>query len=152
MISKGYNYICSGYLVEDKRVLLVLHNIFKKWVPPGGHVEDGEMFSETAEREFAEETGIKVRAISSAPVLHQPDENASPLPLPFYTDVLREGLKIPTIAQYYYVEPMGEYRLKFDPNELDDAQWFGIEELEKIETFEQVRSLSRYVLKYHPNC
>lgn len=149
-ISK-YNHICSGYLVEDSKVLLVLHNGFKKWTPPGGHVEQDETFAETAEREFTEETGLTVRALSAAPIIHAPDNNATPLPLPFYTDVMLEGFAVPTIGQYYYVERVGHQEIVMQEEELDDARWFSIDELDDIATFDQVRSLARFALENHPN-
>jgi len=151
MSTTKYNYVCSGYLIENEKILLVLHNVFKKWVPPGGHIEDDETFAQTAEREFVEETGIEVRALSSGPVIHLPDNNATPLQLPFYTDLLVEGFKKPTISQYYYVQRTGDHELVFDTNELDDARWFSLEELDEIETFDQVRSLSKYALLNYPN-
>ena len=145
-----YNFICSGYLVKDKKVLLVLHNVFHKWVPPGGHVDPGETFAEAAEREFWEETGLRVAAVSAAPVIHPKDNNATPLPLPFYTDVMLEGFKKPTVGQYFYVEQIGSGDVTHDAAELDDARWFGQEELASIETFDQVRSVAQYAMGHYP--
>ncbi len=146
-----YNYICAGYLVKDGKVLLVLHNIFHKWVPPGGHVDPDETFAEAAEREFTEETGLNVKAISSAPTIHPKDDNATPLALPFYTDVMLEGFRKPTIGQYFYFKQVGNSELKYDSKELDDARWFGIEELAALETFDQVRSVAAYAIRNYPS-
>lgn len=132
-------------------MLLVLHNGFKKWTPPGGHVEPNETFAETAEREFFEETGLSVSAISAAPIIHTPDHNATPLPLPFYTDIMLEGFAIPTIGQYFYVERVGDEELRMQADELDDIRWFSVDQLNDIETFDQVRSLARYALANHPH-
>lgn len=55
-----------GVLVEEDRLLLVkLHSPVSDslvWTPPGGGVQFGESIFETVEREFLEETSLKVKA------------------------------------------------------------------------------------------
>jgi 8-oxo-dGTP pyrophosphatase MutT (NUDIX family) len=149
----GFVYICSGYLVERGRVLLVSHNRFGRWVPPGGHIEPGETFAGTAAREFREETGLPVEIISSQPQIHPPDANATPEPVPFYVDLEREGFPVPAVAQFFYVrraagaagqEPQAQLA------EVGAARWFGWEDLADLPTFEQVRSVSRFALRNYP--
>ncbi|MGW0884490.1 NUDIX hydrolase [Streptomyces sp. NPDC002671] len=149
----GLVYICSGYLVERGKVLLVHHNRFDKWVPPGGHIEPGESFAGTAEREFKEETGLLVEAISSQPAIHPADDNATPEPVPFYVDIEREGFATPALVQFYYVrrqEGTSEQPVEAQLEEVHGAGWFGLEDLEKLPTFEQVRSLARFALLNYP--
>jgi 8-oxo-dGTP pyrophosphatase MutT (NUDIX family) len=151
----GVVYICSGYLVEQGRVLLVHHNRFGQWVPPGGHIEPGETFAQTAAREFKEETGLLVRVLSSQPaVIHPPDRNATPEPVPFYVDLEREGFRIPAIAQYYFVQRQdgtASQELQAQPEEVCDAAWFTLADLDDLPTFEQVRSVARFALRNYPD-
>ncbi|WP_165975347.1 NUDIX hydrolase [Actinomadura rubrisoli] len=147
----GFVLICSGYLVEQGRVLLVHHNRFGKWVPPGGHIEPGETFAEIAVREFKEETGLLVEALSAQPVIHPPDGNATPEPAPFYVDLEREGFRIPAIVQFFYVRRIGgEQELQAQLEEVADARWFTLGDLDDLPTFEQVRSLARFALRNYP--
>ncbi len=149
----GYVLVCSGYLVEHGKILLVHHNRFDKWVPPGGHIEPGETFAETAVREFKEETGLLVEAVSSQPVIHPPDANATPEPVPFYVDVEREGFAVPAIVQFFYVRRFAGTDgrpLSAQIAEVHDAAWFSLAELDVVPTFEQVRSLARYALRNYP--
>lgn len=149
----GLVYICSGYLVERGKVLLVHHNRFDKWVPPGGHIEAGESFAGTAVREFKEETGLLVEAISSQPAIHPADDNATPEPVPFYVDIERQGFAIPALVQFFYVrrqEGTGEQEVEAQLEEVHGAGWFGLEALEQLPTFEQVRSLARFALLNYP--
>ena len=147
----GFSLVCSGYLVEDGKVLLVHHRGFDKWVPPGGHVEAGDTFDQTAVREFKEETGLDVEAISATATLLN-DDNATPLPGPFYVDLEKEGFRFPSITQFYYVRRLaGGSELTPQLEEVHGLGWFGLEELDDLPTFEQVRVISRYAIENHPD-
>jgi 8-oxo-dGTP pyrophosphatase MutT (NUDIX family) len=149
----GFVLICAGYLVERGRVLLVHHNRFGKWVPPGGHIEPGETFAEAAVREFKEETGLLVEALSSQPIIHPPDDNATPEPVPFYVDLEREGFPIPAVVQFYYVHRLAGsvgQELQAQLDEVKEARWFTLAELDDLPTLEQVRSLARFAIGNYP--
>jgi 8-oxo-dGTP pyrophosphatase MutT (NUDIX family) len=149
----GLVYCCSGYLVERGKVLLVHHNRFDKWVPPGGHIEPGESFAGTAVREFKEETGLLVEAISSQSSIHPADHNATPEPVPFYVDIEREGFPTPALVQFFYVQRQAgarEQAVEAQLEEVHGAAWFGLEDLDTLKTFDQVRSLARFALLNYP--
>lgn len=48
------------YLVHEDKFLLLFHPKHQKWLPPGGHLEEGETPPETARREVLEETGLLI--------------------------------------------------------------------------------------------
>ena len=115
-------------------------------------MEVGETFAEAAEREFYEETSIRVRALSAAPVIHPPDQNATPQPVPFYVDREVEGFSAPALVQFFFVEPVNGYlNPRAELEEIDRCEWFGLQDLDAITTFDQVRSLARWVLEHHPS-
>lgn len=149
----GLVYCCSGYLVERGRVLLVHHNRFDKWVPPGGHIEPGESFAGTAVREFKEETGLLVEVIAGRPAIHPADHNATPEPVPFYVDIEREGFPTPALVQFFFVRRQPDTRgqaVEAGFDEVHGAAWFGLEDLDDLRTFDQVRSLARFALLNYP--
>jgi 8-oxo-dGTP diphosphatase len=147
----GHALVCSGYLVEDGKVLLVHHNRFEKWVPPGGHVEAGDTFSGAAAREVLEETGLYVEVLSATPALID-DDNATPLPGPFYVDLEGEGFPIPSITQFFWVRRLDTTQdISPQFQEVHDVRWFDATEIESMPTFEQVRVLCRYALTHHPD-
>lgn len=149
--SEKYNFAAVGYLVKNNKVLLVHHNRFNKWVPPGGHVEQKETFAEAVVREFFEETNLMVEVISTGPHIHPDDTNATFQPLPFYTDVLVEGFKKPTLCFYYFVKAInGDDQLKHQQEELHGLGWFDKQELLRLPTFDQVVSVTNYVLENYP--
>lgn len=57
-------YTAAGILIHENKVLLVKHKKLQIWLNPGGHIEGDELPHQAAEREFFEETGVKVKAIN----------------------------------------------------------------------------------------
>lgn len=54
-----------GILIEKGKILLVKHKSIGKdgmlWAPPGGGMQFGESAEKTVQREFEEETGLKIK-------------------------------------------------------------------------------------------
>ncbi|NCN06900.1 MAG: NUDIX domain-containing protein [Candidatus Pacebacteria bacterium] len=55
-------YTAAGMLIHQDKTLLIHHKKLNLWLCPGGHIEDGELPHQAAEREFKEETGVAVVA------------------------------------------------------------------------------------------
>lgn len=96
---------------ESGEILLVRHEGVDKWVLPGGGVQSGESFRETAKRELDEEAGIaaEYEGLAMANRIHiECDSYRTWGVLPIF-EARAESLE-PTIA---------------DPDdEISDAQWF----------------------------
>jgi ADP-ribose pyrophosphatase YjhB (NUDIX family) len=56
-------YTSTVYILEEGKVLLLLHPKLNKWLPPGGHVEVNELPTECAKREALEETGLLIELL-----------------------------------------------------------------------------------------
>jgi len=150
----GFVYACSGYLVEGGRVLLVHHRGWDMWVPPGGHLEPGDTFARAAEREFKEETGLEVEAISSQPMIEMDDGRNLPEPVPFFVDLEHHFEPNPGIVQFFWVRRTKNSRDKehsAQAKELHGVDWFSAEQIERLNTFDQVKKLAKYSLQHHPD-
>ena len=56
-------FTVAVFVVHRGRVLLLFHPKLGMWLPPGGHIEPGELPDEAAIREVFEETGVRVRLV-----------------------------------------------------------------------------------------
>ena len=65
VIDMARHFCASAFVInpKNKKILLVKHHLFDKWVQPGGHIEDDETPEEAAAREVFEETGIRIKLI-----------------------------------------------------------------------------------------
>lgn len=139
-------FCASAFIInpEDKKILLIKHKKFNKWVQPGGHIEDDELPEEAAEREAYEETGVKIKLLGE----HFPRENDCIKPLGIQKNRSSKGeIHIDII---YAAIPL-TFDLKFDPNESTDIGWFSRNDLENISVFQDIKITMEYILKNYYN-
>jgi 8-oxo-dGTP pyrophosphatase MutT (NUDIX family) len=58
----------ATFVVHRRRVLLLFHPKIGLWLPPGGHIEVGELPDQAAVREVLEETGVRCRLVGETGV------------------------------------------------------------------------------------
>ncbi|MDQ3702092.1 MAG: NUDIX domain-containing protein [Chloroflexota bacterium] len=70
-------FTVAVFVVHQGAVLLHWHRRLQRWLPPGGHVDPGELPDEAAVRETREETGLAVELLDApggAPALGRASE------------------------------------------------------------------------------
>jgi len=75
------HFTASAVVIHHGHILLIHHKRIGAWLPPGGHIEDGELPHQAALREVQEESGVSCRLIS-APVVETGDPDSFILPAP----------------------------------------------------------------------
>jgi len=62
----------AGAIIHERKILLVRHNVLKKWQIPGGLQEIGESIQQTVQREIKEELSLDLVAGSLIAVYSHP--------------------------------------------------------------------------------
>lgn len=138
------HFTASAWILTQsnpKKMLLVHHKKFNKWLQPGGHIEWNENPVEAAIRETQEETGIDISFLLEK--ITMVGEGASFLPSP---EIFMEQ-KIPAYQdqpEHFhldmgYVVEVEEQELTVNEHESHDIGWFTREEILKLEIHEDTR-------------
>ncbi len=100
-------------VVDEEYILLVDHKNAKRWLPTGGHVEEGEDPRSTVVRELKEELGL--------------DLSESELDAPLMVSVTETvGLTSghTDVSLWYPVRRSRHLALSFDASEFNEVRWF----------------------------
>ncbi len=138
------HFCASAFIIhpDTKKILLVKHHLWNRWVQPGGHMEGIETPEETARREAYEETGLKVKILGE----HFPREDDMIRPLGIQCNRQENGDKHFDII-YAAVPNDPDAPLKIS-DEAKEIGWFSREELETIPVFPDVKITMDYILKH----
>lgn len=136
-------YCASVFVInpENKKILLVKHKKFNKWVQPGGHIDPMETPEEAAVREVYEETGVKVKLIGEK----FPREDDFIRPLGIQKNRGSED-NIHLDITYYGI-PVNSVETVIEDDEAIQVNWFSREELEKLDLFPDIKITMDYILR-----
>lgn len=152
----------AGILVVQQKVLLLLHKKVNLWLSPGGHIDEHELPHQAAQREFFEETSIKVRAYSPKPLLtgtgneYVPDPIATDLhwvcqenydqriasthpTKPHVSKLWPRGCE-QHYTFIYLVKPLGDTNPVLNEKESLAIKWFSRKDLEGNEVLPSIRN------------
>lgn len=145
----------NAWTLYQEKVLMVKHKKLGIWLAPGGHVEENELPHLAAEREFEEESGVKVQVISAVPLEIQA-QNAEFLPLPFYCNLHEVNKPRGTsfCEQHYswgfFVKVLDASGLHDLDDGVEGVAWFDQAEIETLETSADIRKEAEYVFAHFP--
>lgn len=74
------HFTATTYVVNGGATLLHDHKRLDRWLPPGGHVDRGELPHEAARREVREETGLDVELVAERDGISSPTVESLPKP------------------------------------------------------------------------
>lgn len=152
-------FTAAGQTFHEGKLLLVRHRKLNLWLAPGGHLDYGELPHLGAEREVYEETGVKVQAYDPNALLESITSTYIPSPIisnvhwvceENYQKRLRDGDAYQRDAQWqkgceqhvgfiYLMRAIDSISLKINERESTDIGWFGEDEIQALQTTEDLK-------------
>jgi 8-oxo-dGTP pyrophosphatase MutT (NUDIX family) len=77
------HFVATVYVVNDGATALHHHDKLDMWLPPGGHIDRGEVPHEAAVREAREELGLKPTLVAPEADIDSPTVESIPRPQQF---------------------------------------------------------------------
>lgn len=149
-------FTAGVYIIDEQKVLLIFHRKFKKWLPPGGHLEPNETPPEAARREAREETGLEIAFVPQDNVVID-RWNAKSIERP-YMVLLEEIPAIGLQAAHQHIDflyvatPAGGTELR-NTRETEDMRWFNLEEIDALvpdqDIFAETQETLRAILQQY---
>lgn len=147
---EAYHFTVAVFVVEQGHVLLHLHRRTGLWLPPGGHIEPGELPDEAALRETREEAGIDVRLVGGTGIDHHADDAPRQLVRP-------EGIQLEDISPEHQHIDLIYFAV---PVDADDGlptlggeggmEWVGPDRMAQLPLTEEVATWVRRALEEVP--
>jgi 8-oxo-dGTP pyrophosphatase MutT (NUDIX family) len=81
------HFVATGYVVREGKTLLLYHKKLQMWLPPGGHIEEGELPDEAVLREVKEETGLDVEILPRKRTADHSEKGVTFLHLPSHVQL-----------------------------------------------------------------
>ena len=131
----GRHFTVAVFVVWEGKVLLHLHRKLGMWLPPGGHIERGELPDDAAVREVLEETGVEVELVGER---REDVEDPVQLHRPAGVQLENIGPGHQHIDLIYFARPAGPTRIKGDYSE-DKVGWYAPEDWHEMSVNAEVR-------------
>jgi len=123
------DFTVAIFVVQDRKILLILHRKLNKWLPLGGHIELDEDPEIAALREAREESGFEVELIGERPPTTEPGTRA--LIAPRFLDIHKITETHQHIGLIYWARPkLGSMTLA--RQEHHEICWRSSEELDSL--------------------
>lgn len=141
------HFTSTAYIIDQGKILLLMHPKLKKWLPPGGHLELNETPPECAKRETLEETGLEIELIQQEN-LWLSFWNASSIERP-YLCLLENIPAFGDKPAHHHIDMI--YLAKpLRGTLLTGVRWFSLEDVEKMideeEIFTETKTTIRHLL------
>lgn len=135
----------ATFVVHQGRVLLLFHPKLGLWLPPGGHVEPGELPDEAAVREVLEETGVRCRLVGEHGVqVEYPRQLIRPYGI--QVERIRPGVEHIDLVYFAVAEDEG-WAISNELSVRDRAGWYAPAELAALGANDEIQQWVAKVLR-----
>lgn len=152
------HFTATAFIVDsNKRTLLLWHKKLKRWMPPGGHIDENETPEDAAKRECKEETQLDVEIFGDPQTDLFAGNRAEGRMLKKPIAMLLE--EIPALPErnqpahqhmdfLFIAKPLDESQAAtIDVNESDHMRWFTKQEVEALPESEIFWNVKAYILQ-----
>ncbi|MCX6767277.1 MAG: NUDIX domain-containing protein [Candidatus Micrarchaeota archaeon] len=137
-------FVAAAYIVSNGRILLVKHRKLGLWLPPGGHIEEGELPDEAVKREVREETGLEVEILGAGDSSGS-EKRVSVLATPHHMQLEDIDATHHHIDLVYVCRVVGGNH-SANMDETEGSKWFSEKELDSPGINENVRHFGKKIL------
>lgn len=144
-IHEKIDFTVEVFIVYKNRVLLRIHDKYKKWLSVGGHIELNEDPNEAAIREVKEEVGLDIELDDSLEIFKQKSETTELIP-PYFINRNRISDTHEHVTLTYFATSNTDIISETDDDEKSGGcKWFTKKQL--IESQELMPNIKFYALK-----
>jgi dCTP deaminase len=115
-------FLSTVYVVKDEKVLLTWNKKVNKFIPVGGHIENGELPHECAIREAKEESGFDIEILNAREMIH----SNLPQNLDMQVDVIKPDHHHINIS---FIGKIKSGEMLKESDEQTELKWFSKEEI-----------------------
>ena len=147
-IHEKIDFTVEVFIVYKDKVLLRMHDKYKKWMSVGGHIELDEDPVEAADRQVKEEVGLDIELVGNQKIFHDVDHSRELLP-PIALNRHHTNTKgHEHITLVYFARPKStKTRALYEDDKSEDCRWCTKEDIERMELWANVKAYALAALK-----
>lgn len=147
-IHEKIDFTVEVFIVHKNKVLLRVHDKFKKWLSVGGHIELAEDPIEAAIREVKEEVGLDIELVGNEKIFHDFDHSRELVPPValnrHYSD--KRGHEHVTLV-YFARAKSTRIKAQLEDDKSEECRWCTKQDIETMDLWPNVRAYALEALR-----
>ncbi|MCT4508749.1 MAG: NUDIX domain-containing protein [Tepidibacter sp.] len=140
------HFTATGIILRNNKILTIWHDKLQVWLPPGGHIEKNETPEEALIRECLEEIDSEIIIINNANYkIETPKVQVLNNPYCTLLEPITDKSGTHYHIDFFYLCKLKNNNLQF--NNKNNLRWICFEDLDSLNTFDNVKKLFRTILK-----